>query len=312
MPWKSGRIASSNSEGPTTAAGGRTPHTGHGRRTDRQTKLQFAHRPADPASSIRASHSNAIAGSDVARANNVVAGSVAQDAGNAVAGVVAQDAAQDTAMPGGADERRTSPSEKEDDEEQVKRQRTERKTEPEMEVSNVAKIDDSRRILDLRRDGWERENISHRDAAMFCACELRARVIIKCCTKRTQLESTWDLCRAQWTQGLGYVCEFIGNIADDPMTKNIRNSTGCNDTIICESLSGPSTSVISNVDNIRHRLQRAMKKTGLLSSQDIDRVVEDILDEEGEEMVSDDIKKGSIPIHLVNQTKLQSRNTSKR
>ena len=44
-------------------------------------------------------------------------------------------------------------------------------------------------------------------------------------------------------------------------------------------------SVISNVDNIRRRLQRAMKEIGLLNSQDIDRVVEDSLDEEGEEMV---------------------------
>ena len=64
--------------------------------------------------------------------------------------------------------------------------------------------------------------------------------------------------------------------------------------------SGQSISVISNVDNIRRRLQRAMKETGLLNSQDIDRVVEDSLDEEGEEMVADDVKKGSIPIRLVN------------
>ena len=86
------------------------------------------------------------------------------------------------------------------------------------------------------------------------------------------------------------MCEFVGNIADDPMTKNIQNSTGCNDTIIRETLSGPSISVISNVHNIRRRLQRAMKETGLLNSQDIDRVVEDSLDEEGEEIVSDDVK----------------------
>ena len=86
------------------------------------------------------------------------------------------------------------------------------------------------------------------------------------------------------------MCEFVGNITDDPMTKNIQNSTGCNDTIIRESLSGPSISVISNVHNIRRRLQRAMKETGLLNSQDIDRVVEDSLDEEGEEIVSDDVK----------------------
>ena len=179
-------------------------------------------------------------------------------------------------------------------------------------MSSVAKINDSRRILDLRRDGWELENVNHRDAAMFCACELRPRVILTRCTKRTQLESTWDLCRAQGAQGLGFVCEFVGNIADDPMTKNIQNSTGCNDTIIHESLSGPSISVISNVDNIRRRLQRAMKETGLLNSQDIDRVVEDSLDEEGEEMVADDAKKEAFRYDWSIKPKLKSRNTSKR
>ena len=34
-----------------------------------------------------------------------------------------------------------------------------------------------------------------------------------------------------------------------------------------------------------------MKETGLLNSQDIDRVVEDGLDEEGEEIVADDAKE---------------------
>ena len=70
---------------------------------------------------------------------------------------------------------------------------------------------------------------------------------------------------------VGFACEFVGNNADDPMTKNIQNSTGRNDTIIPESLSGPSISVISKVDNIRRRLQRAMRETGLLDSQDIDK-----------------------------------------
>ena len=45
--------------------------------------------------------------------------------------------------------------------------------------------------------------------------------------------------------------------------------------------------------------------TGLINSQDIDRVVEDSLDEEGEEMVADDVKKGSIPVRLVNQAKTE-------
>ena len=119
------------------------------------------------------------------------------------------------------DGRRNSSREKEDDEERAKRQRTEKKTELEMEVSNVTKINDGRRILDMRRDIWELEDVKHRDAAKFRACELRPRVVLTHCTKRTQLESPWDLCRAQGTQGLVFVCEFVDSIADDPMTKNM-------------------------------------------------------------------------------------------
>ena len=48
-----------------------------------------------------------------------------------------------------------------------------------------------------------------------------------------------------------------------------------------------------------------MKETGLLNSQDVDRVVEDSPDEEGEEMVADDVKKGSFPMRLVNQAKTE-------
>ena len=222
-----------------------------GERAAKRMKLQFADRPvnpagsgsADPANSSSASSSDAIAGSDAANVSTVVAGGVAQDT------------AQDAVMSGAADGRTN--------EERAKRQRTEKKTELDMEVSNVAKITDSRTIVDLRRDGWKPEKVNNRDAAMFCACELRPRVVLTRCTMRTQLESTWDLCRGQGAQGLGIVREFVGNNEDDPMTKNIQNRTGRNDTIIPESLSGPSISVISKVDNIRRRLQRAMKETGL-------------------------------------------------
>ena len=135
-------------------------------------------------------------------------------------------------------------------------------------MSRLAKIKDSRRILALRRDGWEPETttVTQRSSALG---ELRPRVILTRCTKERQLESTWHLCRAQGAQGLGYVCEFVGNIVHDPMTKNIQKSTGCDDTIIRESLSGTSKSVISNVDNIRRLLQNAMKETRPLNNQDI-------------------------------------------
>ena len=44
-----------------------------------------------------------------------------------------------------------------------------------------------------------------------------------------------------------------------------------------------------------------MKEIGQENGLDIDRVVEDSLDEEGEEIVTDDAKTRSIPIQLVNQ-----------
>ena len=110
-----------------------------GERAAKRIKLQFADRPVNPASSSSASSSDATAGGDAASASNVVAGCVAQDT------------AQDAMMSREAGGRRNSPREEEDDEERVKRQGTEKKTELEMDVSNVAKMNDSRRILDLRR-----------------------------------------------------------------------------------------------------------------------------------------------------------------
>ena len=116
-----------------------------GEQAAKRIKLQFADRPVNPASSSSASPSEAIAGCDAASASNVVAG------------VSLKIRPQDAVMSGGADGPRNSPREKEDDEERASRQRTEKKTELEVEVSNVARINDSRRILDLRRDSWELE-----------------------------------------------------------------------------------------------------------------------------------------------------------
>ena len=88
-------------------------------------------------------------------------------------GGVAQNAAQDTVMSGGAaGRRRTSPVRKKTTRSERDDSARRRRQKLDMEVSNVAKINDCRRILDLRRDGWELENITHREAAIFCAFEL--------------------------------------------------------------------------------------------------------------------------------------------
>ena len=165
----------------------------------------------------------------------------------------------------------------------------EKKTELEMEASNVAKMNDSRRILDLRRDvgNWKTSTtVTHQCSALVnCATQSHAHAL-------HQPDST----------GIN-----MGFKRKAPMTENIQNSTGVMTRSSVKSMSCPSISVISNVDNIRGRFAGTAQK-----SQDIDRVVEDSLDE-GKEMGADVAKKRSTPIRLVTQAKkMKRRNTSKR
>ena len=48
-----------------------------------------------------------------------------------------------------------------------------------------------------------------------------------------------------------------------------------------------------------------MEDTGLLSIQDVDKIVEDILHGEGGEMVADDAERRSIRMHFVNKAKFE-------
>ena len=121
-----------------------------GERAAKRIKLQFADRPVNPASSRSAN----AASSSSASPSDAIAGRVAQDAGNVFAGTFRSRCGSRHR----AGVRRTSHRENEYDKKRAKRQRTEKKTEQEMEVSHVAKVKDSRRILDLRRDAWEPES----------------------------------------------------------------------------------------------------------------------------------------------------------
>ena len=95
------------------------------------------------------------------------------------------------------------------------------------------------------------------------------------------------------TQGLGFMCEFVGDIADDRVTKDVKSNVDCSDVIIQENGPGSTVSVMSSVKVLRRWLHKTVKHARLRNDQDVDKVAE------GEEMVADDAKKGSIPISLV-------------
>ena len=61
--------------------------------------------------------------------------------------------------------------------------------------------------------------------------------------------------------------------------------------------------VISNVEEVRSRARKAMQQMEILKPDALDRIVEESIGEEMEEMVADDAKKGEIPVRLVRQAK---------
>ena len=90
---------------------------------------------------------------------------------------------------------------------------------------------------------------------------------VKCGRGKEQAHHQQPKNPAQGTQELGYVCEFVGNIAHDPKMKNIQKSTMCDDTIVCEG-------------------------NWTAEQPDVDRVVEGSFDEE----LVGDTKQGCIPV----------------
>ena len=107
------------------------------------------------------------------------------------------------------------------------------------------------------------------------------------------------------------MCEVVGGIADNRVTKEIKSCVGCSGVIIQESGSGSTVSVVSNVEGPRRRLYKAVKDTRPLNDQDVDEIMEESLAGEGGGMVAGDGKTGSTRMSLVSQAKLKQCSTSK-
>ena len=57
--------------------------------------------------------------------------------------------------------------------------------------------------------------------------------------------------------------------------------------------------LLTNMDTIREVAAQAMLSDGWTAQEDLDRVIQDCLREEGDDTVADDVKKGMIPVMLV-------------
>ena len=65
--------------------------------------------------------------------------------------------------------------------------------------------------------------------------------------------------------------------------------------------------LLTNMDALRDSAAQAMLRDGWMTQEDLDQVIQDCLQEEGEDMVADDAKKGTIPVKLVARAKEEER-----
>ena len=124
------------------------------------------------------------------------------------------------------------------------------------------------------------------------------------CSGLKQVQAAWDLCRIQKLQGNGFVCELSGDLFNDQTLEDSKADMGYPDVVVRtgDRSRGPLV-VISNVEEVRSRARKAMQQMEILKPDALDRIVEESIGEEMEEMVADDAKKGEIPVRLVRQAK---------
>ena len=113
------------------------------------------------------------------------------------------------------------------------------------------------------------------------------------------MECIWDLCHLQREENMGCLCEVsleASRSRDDAVAVRGRSSGKLERVVL-----------LTNMNAIRERAARAMRREGWMAQEDLDRVVQDCLREEGEDMVADDAKKGMIPVKLVAKAKEEER-----
>ena len=169
-----------------------------------------------------------------------------------------------------------------------------------------------RRLVDLRSHVWNFDREKHREVAKQLIGASRPRLLRLGCDAADvpKLEFIWGACRTQECQQLGFVCEFGVGAYQSKFGRDLREGLGQEDVILevrGQGKASKTMAMITNVEGIRMRAHRAMSRRGWVGRKELDRIIEDGIDDENEEMVADDAKRGSIPASLVAAAKQEER-----
>ena len=114
----------------------------------------------------------------------------------------------------------------------------------------------------------------------------------------------------QAVQRLGFICELSPEACELPIGQDLKDHLTVEEEILEIRRTGhersQTTAVLTNVEGVGSRIRKFGVKGGA-DEGDIDRIVDEELDDEGDEMVADDAKKGSIPKRVVDVAKSEER-----
>ena len=121
------------------------------------------------------------------------------------------------------------------------------------------------------------------------------------------MEFIWDICHLQQEENMGYLCELDLEASRSGAAYDFKQAMGARDeaVVVRGRSAGRLETVVlmTNLGVIRDRASRAMHREGWMGQEDLDRVVQECLRDEGEDMIADDVKKGAIPVKLVVKAK---------
>ena len=172
---------------------------------------------------------------------------------------------------------------------------------------------DGHRILDMSGPEWNFGTERHRAVARELARAWRPHLLRMRWEGDSDdaMEFIWDICHLQQEENMGYLCELDLEASRSGAAYDFKQAMGARDEAVVvrgRSAEKMDTVVLmTNLESIRDRASRAMRREGWMGQEDLDRVVQDCLRDEGEDMIADDAKKGMIPVKLVVKAKEEER-----
>ena len=148
---------------------------------------------------------------------------------------------------------------------------------------------DGHRILDMSGPDWNFMVESHRAAARELARASRPHLLRMKWERQDDevMEFIRDLCHLQREENMRYLCEVCLEASRLRAAHDFKHAKGArDDAVVVRGWSARKVETVvflTNMDAIRDQAAQAMLRDGWMAQEDLNRVVQDFLQEEGED-----------------------------